>query len=62
MSEHKHPELEHLRGAFGADTFGRRAEKAARFFGTPQYIVGQSLVVVAWLVLNAIGWSLKWGP
>jgi uncharacterized membrane protein len=62
MNEHKHPELEHLRGAFGADTFGQRAEKAARFFGTPQYIVGQSLIVVAWLVLNAIGWSLKWDP
>jgi uncharacterized membrane protein len=60
MDEHKHPELEHLRGAFGTDAFGQRAEKAARFFGTPQYIVGQSLVVVAWIILNAIGWSLRW--
>jgi uncharacterized membrane protein len=62
MNEHKHPELEHLRGAFGTDAFGQRAEQAARFFGTPHYIVGQSLVVVAWLILNAIGWSLKWDP
>jgi uncharacterized membrane protein len=62
MNEHKHPELEHLRGAFGTDSFGRRAEQAARFFGTPQYIVGQSLIVVAWIVLNAIGLSLKWDP
>jgi uncharacterized membrane protein len=62
MNEHKHPELEHLRGAFGTDAFGRRAEQAARFFGTPQYIIGQSLVVVAWVILNAIGWSLKWDP
>jgi uncharacterized membrane protein len=62
MNEHKHPELEHLRGAFGTDSFGRRAEQAARFFGTPQYIVGQSLVVVAWIVLNAIGLSLRWDP
>jgi uncharacterized membrane protein len=53
---------EHLRGAFGNDDFGRAAERAARFFGTPQYIVGQSLVVVAWVVLNAIGWSLRWDP
>ena len=53
---------EHLRGAFGNDPFGRAAERAARFFGTPQYIVGQSLVVVAWIVLNAIGWSLGWDP
>jgi uncharacterized membrane protein len=59
---HKHSELEHLRGAFGTDAFGRRAEMAARFFGTPQYIVGQSLLVVAWIVCNAIAWSLKWDP
>ena len=62
MNEHKHPELEHLRGAFGTDVFGQRAEMAARFFGTPQYIVGQSVIVVAWIVVNAIGWSLKWDP
>jgi uncharacterized membrane protein len=53
---------EHLRGAFGADAFGKRAESAARFFGTPQYIVGQSLVVVLWIVANAIAWSLRWDP
>jgi len=53
---------EHLRGAFGADAFGRRAEQAARFFGTPQYIVGQSLVVVLWVIANALAWSLRWDP
>ncbi len=57
-----HAQHEHLRGAFGNDAFGRGAEKAARFFGTPQYILGQSLVVVVWVVLNAIGWSLRWDP
>jgi uncharacterized membrane protein len=51
---------EHLRGAFGNDDFGRVAEKLARFFGTPKYILGQSAVVVAWVILNAIGWSLRW--
>jgi uncharacterized membrane protein len=40
-------------GAFGNDTFGRFAEKTARFFGTPQYIVGQTVAVLAWVVLNA---------
>ena len=34
--------------AFGHDRFGRGAEKAARFFGTPGYIVGQSIAVVIW--------------
>jgi uncharacterized membrane protein len=53
---------EHLRGAFGNDGFGRIAERGARFFGTPQYIIGQSLVVVAWVVLNGLAWSLRWDP
>ncbi len=62
MEQHRHPELEHLRGAFGNDSFGRMAEKGARFFGTPQYIIGQSLIVVAWIIVNAVGWSLRWDP
>src|SRR5256885_7384637 len=62
MEHHKHPELEHLRGAFGNDSFGRMAEKGARFFGTPQYIVGQSIIVILWIVVNAIGLSLGWDP
>jgi len=39
--------------AFGNDSFGRIAESAARFFGTPQYIVGQTAAVVLWVVLNS---------
>jgi uncharacterized membrane protein len=53
---------EHLRGAFGNDTFGRLAERGARFFGTPKYILGQSAVVVVWIILNAIGLKLGWDP
>jgi uncharacterized membrane protein len=50
-------DLEHrraqLHGAFGNDAFGRMAEKAARFFGTPQYIVGQTVAVLLWVLLNS---------
>jgi uncharacterized membrane protein len=42
------------RSAFGEDRFGRIAEKSARFFGTPHYIVGQTIVVAAWIVLNSV--------
>jgi uncharacterized membrane protein len=42
-----------LHGAFGNDAFGRLAERAARFFGTPQYIVGQTVAVALWVLLNA---------
>ena len=47
---------------FGQDAFGRYAEAAARFFGTPQYIVGQTIVVVAWIAVNAVAVSLRWDP
>ena len=49
-------------GAFGQDAFGRAAEKTARFFGTPQYILGQSAVVVAWIIVNALAVSFRWDP
>jgi len=49
-------------GAFGQDRFGRGAEKAARFFGTPQYIVGQTFVVIAWIALNAVALMHHWDP
>jgi uncharacterized membrane protein len=49
-------------GTFGQDRFGRWAERAARFFGTPQYILGQSIVVVIWIAVNSIGIALKWDP
>jgi uncharacterized membrane protein len=41
-------------GAFGDDSFGRFAEKTARFFGTPRYIVGQTIIVVIWIVINGV--------
>jgi uncharacterized membrane protein len=50
LEEHQHAQQH---GAFGNDAFGRIAEKAARFFGTPQYIVGQTVAVIAWVVINA---------
>ena len=48
--------------AFGEDAFGRRAEAAARFFGTPKYILGQTLVVIAWIAVNAFAFSFRWDP
>jgi uncharacterized membrane protein len=49
-------------GAFGQDAFGRGAERAARFFGTPQYIVGQTLVVIVWITLNGLAIGYHWDP
>ena len=49
-------------GAFGQDRFGQAAEKAARFFGTPRYILGQTLAVVLWVTLNAVAVVRHWDP
>jgi uncharacterized membrane protein len=49
-------------GAFGQDAFGRAAEKAARFFGTPQYIVGQTILVIIWIALNSAAIAAHWDP
>jgi uncharacterized membrane protein len=51
-----------LHGAFGQDSFGHAAEQAARFFGTAQYIIGQTIAVIAWIVLNAIALVSHWDP
>jgi hypothetical protein len=37
---------EQLHAAFGSGGFGSIAEKVARFFGTPQYILGQSIAAL----------------
>src|SRR5271154_2973238 len=39
---------------FGGDTFGVQAERFARFFGTPTFILGQSALVALWILLNAL--------
>lgn len=54
--------MPHSTPAFGEDAFGRGAEAAARFFGTPKYIVGQTLIVIAWIAVNAVAVGLRWDP
>jgi uncharacterized membrane protein len=53
---------DHLLGAFGQDAFGQRAERAARFFGTPQYIVGQTIGVIVWITVNSIALISHYDP
>ena len=45
----------HLSSAFGNDWFGQKAERFARYFGTPKFLIFQTLLVAIWIVLNAIG-------
>ncbi len=45
----------HLESTFGSGRFGVKAEGFARFFGTPTFLVVQSVVVAIWIGINAIG-------
>ena len=47
----------HLESAFGNDWFGKRAENFARFFGTPTFLIAQTLIVALWIWVNAVGWT-----
>src|SRR5438270_7599355 len=46
-------EYQHLSRPFGSGSFGARAEAFASFFGTPTFLIGQTLIVGTWIVLNA---------
>jgi uncharacterized membrane protein len=45
----------HLGSAFGGDWFGRKAEVFARFFGTPLFLITQTVLVGVWIAFNIWG-------
>ena len=47
---------------YDADAFGRFSEAIARFLGTGRFIVGQTVLVIGWIVLNTIGIVNHWDP
>jgi uncharacterized membrane protein len=46
---------EHLHRVFGNDWFALKAEAFARFFGTPLFLVIQSVIVGVWILVNVVG-------
>lgn len=45
----------HLASVFGDDWFALKAEAFARFFGTPVFLVSQTVFVAIWIVVNMTG-------
>lgn len=45
----------HLDRVFGGDWFALKAEAFARFFGTPVFLVSQTVVVGVWIIGNELG-------
>jgi uncharacterized membrane protein len=50
------PHLHHF-SVFGNDWFSLKAEAFARFFGTPVFLVTQTVIVGIWIGLNAFGFT-----
>jgi uncharacterized membrane protein len=46
-----------MESVFGNDWFGLKAEGFARFFGTPTFLVAQTLIVALWILMNVVGWT-----
>jgi len=45
----------HLSSVFGNDWFALKAEAFARFFGTPVFLIAQTVVVAIWILANTAG-------
>jgi uncharacterized membrane protein len=50
-----HMPFAHMFSVFGDDWFSLKAEAFARFFGTPIFLISQTLVVVVWITINVSG-------
>jgi uncharacterized membrane protein len=46
--------------SYDPDSFAQFAERLARFLGTGRYLAAQTIVVIIWVCLNAVAWSLRW--
>ncbi len=47
----------HLNSVFGDDWFALRAEAFARFFGTPVFLITQTIIVAIWILINVFGFA-----
>ena len=52
-----HLQHHHLFSTFGNDWFALKAEAFARFFGTPVFLVAQTVIVAIWIGINAFGFT-----
>jgi uncharacterized membrane protein len=44
---------------YDADSFGSTAERLARLFGTPRYLITQTIIVIIWIAINAFWVALR---
>lgn len=61
---HKHPPLQNVNELMDERiTFGQRAaDKVASTVGSWRFIIIQTILLTAWVILNAIAWIQHWDP
>jgi uncharacterized membrane protein len=47
---------------YDPEAFGRFSEAIARFMGTARFLVGQTILVGVWVVINVVAIGLQWDP
>ena len=47
---------------YDPDAFGRFSETLARTLGTGRYLMAQTVVVIAWIILNIVAATLRFDP
>ncbi len=60
----RHDDLSTPRGSGGGqiydpDSFGSMAERLARTFGTPRYLIIQTVIVIVWIAINGAWLALR---
>jgi uncharacterized membrane protein len=50
-----HVPFAHAFSTFGDDWYGAKAEAFAKVFGTPAFLITQTLIVIAWVVAHIVG-------
>ena len=47
---------------YDPEAFGRFSEAIARLLGTARFLVAQTVLVAAWILLNAVAAAVRWDP
>jgi len=47
---------------YNPESFGNTAERVARFFGTPRYLVVQTVIVAVWIAVNGFWIAAQFDP
>ena len=63
MRQRLHHHARQARGPEAPPTFGQRAaDAAARTVGSWRFLIAQTVVLAAWVVLNVVAWVRHWDP